>query len=40
MDDDFKETEGAIDKLFGVILKKFGDTPKMIKAKFDTRHLK
>jgi len=39
-DDYFKKTEGSMDKLYGVIQKKFGDTKEAIKAKLDTLHLK
>jgi uncharacterized protein YjbJ (UPF0337 family) len=39
-DDDFKKAEGSMDKLYGVIQKKFGDTKESIKAKLDTFHLK
>ena len=39
-DDDFKKAEGSMDKLYGVIQEKFGDTKEAIKAKLDTLHLK
>jgi len=34
-DDDFKKAEGSIDKLYGVIQERFGDTKEAIKAKID-----
>ena len=39
-DDDFKKAEGSVDKLYGVIQEKFGDTKEAIKAKLDRLHLK
>jgi uncharacterized protein YjbJ (UPF0337 family) len=39
-DDDFKKAEGSMDKLYGVIQEKFGDTEEAIKAKLDKLHLK
>ena len=39
-DDDFKKAEGSVDKLYGVIQEKFGDTKEAIKAKLDNLHLK
>ena len=39
-DDDFKKAEGSMDKLYGVIQEKFGDTKEAIKAKLDKFHLK
>ena len=39
-DDDFKKAEGSVDKLYGVIQEKFGDTKDAIKAKLDKLHLK
>jgi uncharacterized protein YjbJ (UPF0337 family) len=39
-DDDFKKAEGSVDKLYGVIQEKFGDTKETIKAKLDKLHLK
>ena len=39
-DDDFKKAEGSVDKLYGVIQEKFGDTKEAIKAKLDKLHLK
>lgn len=38
-DDDFKKAEGSVDKLYGVIQERFGDTKKAIKAKLDKLHL-
>ena len=38
-DDDFKKAEGSIDKLYGVIQERFGDTRKAIQAKLDKLHL-
>ena len=39
-DDDFLKAEGSVDKLCGVIQKRFGDTKEAIKAKLDGLHLK
>jgi uncharacterized protein YjbJ (UPF0337 family) len=39
-DDDFKKAEGSVDKLYGVIQEKFGDTKEAIMAKLDKLHLK
>ena len=39
-DDDFLKAEGSVDKLFGTIEKRFGDTKEQIKAKIDRLHLK
>jgi uncharacterized protein YjbJ (UPF0337 family) len=39
-DDDFKRAEGSVDKLYGLIQEKFGDTKEAIKAKLDKIHLK
>jgi uncharacterized protein YjbJ (UPF0337 family) len=39
-DDDFKKAEGSVDKLYGVIQEKFGNTKEAIKAKLDNLHLK
>jgi uncharacterized protein YjbJ (UPF0337 family) len=39
-DDDFKEAEGSVEKLYGVIQEKFGDTKEVIKAKLDKLHMK
>jgi len=38
-DDDFKRAEGSVDKLYGVIQKKFGDSKEMIKRKLDLLHM-
>jgi uncharacterized protein YjbJ (UPF0337 family) len=38
-DDDFKKAEGSLEKLYGVIQEKFGDTKEAIKAKLDQLHL-
>jgi len=34
-DDDFKKAEGSVDKLYGLIQEKFGDTKEAIKEKLD-----
>ncbi len=34
-DDDFKKAEGSMDKLYGVIQERFGDTKEAIKMKLD-----
>lgn len=34
-DDDIKKAEGSVDKLYGIIQEKFGDTKEMIKEKLD-----
>ncbi len=39
-DDDFTKAEGSMDKLFGVIEKRFGDTKEQIKAKIDGFHIR
>jgi uncharacterized protein YjbJ (UPF0337 family) len=39
-DNDFKKAEGSVDKLYGVIQERFGDTKEAIKAKLDKIHLK
>ncbi len=39
-DDDFTKAEGSVDKLYGVIQERFGDTKEAIKAKLDQLHLK
>ena len=39
-DDDFKRAEGSVDKLYGVIQQRFGDTKEAIKNKLDELHLK
>jgi uncharacterized protein YjbJ (UPF0337 family) len=38
-DDDFTKAEGSVDKLYGVIQKRFGDTKEAIKTKLDQLHL-
>ncbi len=38
-DDDFKKAEGSIDKLYGLIQEKFGDTKEAIKDKLDKLNL-
>lgn len=39
-DDDILKANGSVDKLYGVIQEKFGDTKEAIKAKLDKLHLK
>ena len=39
-DDDFTKAEGSVDKLYGVIQERFGDTKEAIKTKLDQLHLK
>ena len=39
-DDDFKKAEGSLDKLYGVIQEKFGDTKEAIIKKLESIHLK
>lgn len=39
-DDDFLKAEGSIDKLYGTIQRRFGETKEQIKAKIDKMHLK
>ena len=39
-DDDFLKAEGSIDRLFGTIQRRFGDTKEQIKAKIDALQLK
>ena len=39
-DDDFMKAEGSIDKLYGIIQEKFGDTKEAIKSKLDKVHIK
>lgn len=39
-DDDFKKAEGSVDKLFGIIQEKYGDTKEAIQAKLDKLHKK
>jgi uncharacterized protein YjbJ (UPF0337 family) len=37
-DDDFKRAEGSVEKLYGVIHEKVGDTKESIRAKLDNLH--
>lgn len=37
-DDDFLKAEGSVDKLYGVIQEKFGDTRELIKDKLSKLH--
>ena len=37
-DDDFKKAEGSLDKLYGVIQEKVGDTKEAVKAKLEKLH--
>jgi uncharacterized protein YjbJ (UPF0337 family) len=39
-DDDFKKAEGSVDKLYGIIQEKFGDTKEAIQKKLDALHVK
>ena len=39
-DDDFKKAEGSLDKLYGIIQERFGDTKEAIIEKLDNLHLK
>ncbi|MGB8331410.1 MAG: CsbD family protein [Polyangiales bacterium] len=39
-DDDFKKAEGSVDKLYGIIQEKFGDTKEAIQKKLDRLHVK
>ncbi len=39
-DDDFKKADGSLDKLYGIIQEKFGDTKEVINEKLDKLHLK
>ncbi len=39
-DDDFMKAEGSMDKLFGVIQTRFGETKESIQAKLDKIHVK
>jgi len=39
-DDDFMKAEGSVDKLFGMIEKRFGQTKEQIKSKIDGLHIK
>ena len=38
-DDDFKQAEGSVDKLYGTIQRRFGDTKEQIKEKIDHLHM-
>ncbi|MFA6034170.1 MAG: CsbD family protein [Myxococcota bacterium] len=38
-DDDFKKSEGSVDKLYGIIQERFGDTKEAIMTKLDKIHL-
>jgi uncharacterized protein YjbJ (UPF0337 family) len=38
-DDDFKKAEGSVDKLYGLIQQRFGDTKESIKRKLDQRQM-
>ena len=38
-DDDFAKSEGSVDKLYGTIQRKFGDTKEVIKEKLDRIHM-
>ena len=37
-DDDFKRAEGSVEKLYGIIQEKIGDTKEAIKARLDSVH--
>jgi uncharacterized protein YjbJ (UPF0337 family) len=39
-DDDFKKAEGSVDKLYGIIQEKFGDTKQAIQKKLDKLDVK
>jgi uncharacterized protein YjbJ (UPF0337 family) len=39
-DDDFMKAEGSVDKLVGVIEKRFGETKEQIKSKIDRLRIK
>lgn len=39
-DDDFKKAEGSMDKLYGVIQSRFGDTKEAIQEKMNKIHMK
>ncbi|MGB5193364.1 MAG: CsbD family protein [Polyangiales bacterium] len=39
-DDDIKKAEGSVDKLYGIIQEKFGDTKAAIQKKLDKLHVK
>ena len=38
-DDDFMKAEGSVDKLYGTIQSRFGETKEKIKEKLDKIHL-
>ena len=38
-DDDFKKAEGSVDKLYGTIERRFGETKEQIKQKIDQLHM-
>lgn len=38
-DDDIKKAEGSMDKLYGIIQERFGDTKEAIKTKLDAIHM-
>ena len=38
-DDDFTKAEGSVDKLYGMIQQRFGDTKEAIKEKIDKLHI-
>ena len=38
-DDDFTKADGSVDKLYGIIQERFGDTKEAIKAKLDALHI-
>ncbi|MGD8863322.1 MAG: CsbD family protein [Myxococcales bacterium] len=38
-DDDIKRADGSVDKLYGIIQERFGDTKEAIKKKLDSVHL-
>jgi uncharacterized protein YjbJ (UPF0337 family) len=38
-DDDFMQADGSVERLYGIIQKKFGETKEAIRAKLDKLHL-
>jgi uncharacterized protein YjbJ (UPF0337 family) len=38
-DDDFKKAEGSVERLYGTIQSRFGETKEQIKAKIDRFHM-
>jgi uncharacterized protein YjbJ (UPF0337 family) len=38
-DDDIKRADGSVDKLYGIIQEKFGETKENIKKKLDSVHM-